>query len=281
MPQTPSRLGKGLDALIPKRLSQPGQTIIEVAIATISANPHQPRHVFLKDALENLAASIKAHGILQPLIVSKSDEGYELIAGERRLQAAKLAGLSEVPVIVRGTDEQNKLELALIENIQRENLNPIEEASAYQRLKDEFKLTLKQIGDKVGKGMPTISNKIRLLALPQIVQDALAEDRIKEGHARAILSLKDAELIELAYGQIIAEQLSVRQVEKLVKNKQIGKRTASKARSGPARSIWPQEQRKLQEHLGTKVEIKGSNKQGKIEISFYSEEELKRILDLF
>lgn len=253
--------------------------LLEIETGKIIANPHQPRKYFEENNLKELANSIKEHGILQPLVVSKIGSGqYELIAGERRLEASKLVNLKTVPVIVRSVSDQQKLELALVENVQRHNLNPIEEARAYLKLADEFNLTQKEIAQKSGKSRSMIANSLRLLDLPIEIQRGLMEEKITAGHARAILALDNPEKQRALYQLILKNGLSVRAAEEKVKSVTVKsyKRKNTK-RDDPA--IQDMENR-LQEKLKTKVQIKKSGRSGKVVIEFYSEEELGKIVKL-
>lgn len=285
-----NRLGKGLDALIPteidefaarsmpKELKIDENTIIKADPGLISPNPYQPRRVFSEDELLDLSESIKAHGIVQPLIVTRKDDGFELIAGERRLKAAKRVGLKEVPVIVRSFDKQEKLEVALIENIQRSDLKPLELATAYQKLVDQFNMKITEIAARVGKAIPTISNIIRLLQLPHAAKVALDSGEISEGHARTILSVDDPKEQQRLLDLIISKNLTVRKAEELARNFQ---------REGGIdnRRVVAKEQYNLEisnnlgKYLGTKVDIYKTAKGGKLQIEFYSDEELARLYE--
>jgi ParB family chromosome partitioning protein len=285
-------LGKGLSALLAPRAAPP-QTPQEpnaseipssLPIDSINPNPVQPRSVFLSDRLEELAASIRANGIIQPLIVRRHGEGYQIIAGERRWRAAKLAGLTEVPVVVQDVADPRMLELALIENIQREDLNPIELAHAYERLGSELGLSQEEIGKRTGKDRTSITNILRLLRLPNEVQLMLAEHRLAMGHAKAILGLNSAEdQIELAQ-KAASQGLSVRQVETLV-NEANSERP--KHGSGPRREA-PQDPNvraaidELERALGTRVRIvELTDQRGRIEIEYYSQADLDRLFQHF
>jgi len=272
-------LGKGLGALIPEK------TITEVdakktfqicGIEEIQPNPHQPRKNFADQKLQELVDSIREKGILQPLVVRRKGIGYELIAGERRWRAAQKAGIKEVPVLVKEVKESELLELSLIENIQRENLNPIEEAEAYKGLLEHFHLTQEEISKRVGKDRTTVTNTIRLLKLPPEIRQSLADGVITMGHARAFLSLESPEKQKLAIKKVLADDLNVRQTENLMKRLRAKKQpTAPKDHTQ-----WNPVVEDLQRVLGTKVRIVGQGKRGKIEIEFYSLEELDRIIDL-
>ncbi len=249
--------------------------IINVAPENISKNPLQPRHNFNQEKLRELANSISRHGILQPLVVTQNENGYELISGERRLEAAKLAGLKTVPVIVREAKEQDKLELALVENLQRSDLNPIEEARAYAQLEEQFSLTQEEIGQKVSKSRPAVANSMRLLTLPSEIQKALFQEVISEGQARAILGLKnDQERLKLFAEILRSGGMTVRTIEEKVKKKRVGKQI-ERARDPQILDL----ENSLQRALSTKVRIQKRGGKGKILIDFYSTEELETIVD--
>ncbi len=274
-------LGKGLSALIPDAAvtaSGGGGNLASITIDEISPNRFQPRKEFDDAKIEELAASIREKGVIQPLIVRETDEGYELIAGERRLRAARLAGLPSVPAVIRDVGDGEALELALIENIQRENLNPIEEAQAYQRLIEEFSLTQEEMAQKVGRDRTTITNSLRLLTLPQIVRRDLAVGDLTSGHGRALLALADERLILAAREKFIAKQMSVREAEAYVRRIKEGE--------GPVREkpeIDPailDIEEDLTRTLGTKVKIVPKGAGGSIVIEFYSEQELDRLAEI-
>ncbi|QRN83586.1 ParB/RepB/Spo0J family partition protein [Chloroflexota bacterium] len=280
-------LGRGLDALIPGDDSKEKQTagsrsaqgILQIPIEKIKANPQQPRSAMDVEKLNELAASIREHGILQPLVVSTSSdaEGYTLVAGERRLRAAELAGLKMVPVIERIVTKQDQLELALIENVQRSDLSPLEMAEAYYQLAENFALTHEQIAERVGKSRVSVTNTLRLLNLPDKAREALMDGKITEGHARAILSLSNAQAQRAALNTIMNLGLNVRQAEALVK-KMSGERPAAKPKAEPAPEIKELESR-LRNHFGTKVNLNNGKKGGSLVIYYYSDEELNTILD--
>jgi ParB family chromosome partitioning protein len=281
-----SGLGKGLEALIPTgqgaaaELASGTTGVMQVAVNQISPNPRQPRTHFDSAELEELAASIREHGVIQPLIVSKKDKGsgYILIAGERRLQASIHAGLKTVPVLVRQTTDQEKLLLALIENVQREDLNPLEEANAYQQLAEEFGLSHEEISSHVGKSRVAVTNTLRLLKLPKVVQTALVEEQITEGHARALLMLETPVSQTAALHQVVARDLSVRQTEEYVRRLK-GEKPAPKTKPAPLPDILALEER-LRSALGTKVNLRHSKKgRGTLTLHFYSDEELNSLLD--
>ncbi len=273
-------LGKGLDALIPGgKVSTGGEAggVTQVAIDSIQRNPRQPRETFHMEELENLAASIREHGVIQPLIVSPGRGGaYTLIAGERRLQASRKAGLKTVPVVIRSATDQQLLELALIENVQRADLNPIEEAEAYQNLAKEFKMSHETIASRVGKSRVAVTNTMRLLDASAAVKQALVDGRISEGHARAMLSLS-AKAQEHLLNQIFNLDLSVRSTEMLAR-KLSGQRPAVKKKSGRSPNVNDVE-KKLQSSLGTKVALKHGKRGGTVTIYYYSDEELDSLLE--
>jgi ParB family chromosome partitioning protein len=274
-----SGLGKGLDALIPtgqKTASGEGG-ITQVPVDSIQRNPRQPRENFNTEELENLAASIREHGVIQPLIVSPGKNGiYTLIAGERRLQAARKAGLNTVPVVIRHATDQQLLELALIENIQRADLNALEEAEAYQQLVKEFKLSHETIATRVGKSRSAITNTMLLLDSPAAVKQALVDGRITEGHARAMRTLP-ARAQEELLKKIIELDFSVRTTEMLAR-KYAGQKYASKKRSALSAEVTDIE-RRLRSSLGTKVSLKHGKKGGTVTIYYYSDEELDSLLE--
>ncbi|HUV74760.1 MAG TPA: ParB/RepB/Spo0J family partition protein [Anaerolineae bacterium] len=273
MPGERRGLGKGLEALIP---STPG--VNEVAIDSIIPNPRQPRQTLDPEALQELATSIREQGLVQPLVVTEAEEGYQLLVGERRWRAARLAGLDVVPVVVRDVTPQQMLELALVENLQREDLNPLETASAYQQLVDEFGLTQQQVADKVGKNRVTVTNTLRLLKLPTQVKEALLQGEITEGHARAMLRLPSQKDQLDVLEAVLKGALSVRQTEQLVR------RLAEEPKHKPKLAKKPPELTALEDDfrqaLGTKVNLSRGSKGGRLVIYFYSEEELQAIHDL-
>jgi len=274
-------LGKGLDALIPideERIIKETASQ-EIPVASISPNPRQPRKNFNETDLQELADSISEHGILQPLIITENreDEGYYLIAGERRLQAAKKAGLETVPAVIKEADEKQLLAWALIENLQRINLNALEAAEGYHQLADEFSLSHEDIAKLVGKNRSTITNTFRLLKLPPAVQNSLREGKISEGHGRALLGLSSSNAQSAALQTILNKGLNVRQTEDLVRRLSGEKKTV-KPKPGPT----PEEidlEDQLRQSLGTKVSLRRSVKGGSIMIHFYSDEELNTLLD--
>lgn len=271
-------LGRGLDALIPTE--QEGiETIQEINIDEIVVNNKQPRKDFDEEKLEELAASMEQHGVLQPVILRKIGRGYELVAGERRWRAAAKAGIKKIPAVVKELSDGDVLEIALIENLQREDLNPIEEASAYKQLMDEFGLTQEELAKRVGKSRSQIANTLRLLNLEEEILKFIFEGKLTAGHARALLSIEDKKLRYGLAKKISNEGLSVRQAEQLAQNL-LQKKEKKSARQTTISPIMSDIAEKLQQSLGTKVRIRGSEKRGKIEIEFYSSEELERILEV-
>jgi ParB family chromosome partitioning protein len=273
MPGERRGLGKGLEALIPSAAG-----VTEVPVESIVPNPRQPRQALDPQALQELADSISEQGLVQPLVVTEAEGRYQLLVGERRWRAAQLAGLEVVPVVVREVTPQQMLELALVENIQREDLNPLETASAYQQLSEEFGMTQQQIADKVGKNRVTVANTLRLLKLPDEVKNSLLKGQITEGHARALLRLESAKAQLEALHTIVQGDLNVRQAEQLIRRmvEKPRPKTASRERSPQLKAL----EDKFRQALGTKVSLAGSGKSGRLVIYFYSEEELQAIYDL-
>ncbi len=266
--------------IVEKIIEKPMEQKIKISL--IEPNTTQPRKIFDEESLYELANSIKAYGILQPLIVQTKADHYEIIAGERRWRAAKLAGLVEVPVIIREYDRQQKMEIALIENVQRADLNPIEEAMAYQQLIQEFHLTQEEIASRVSKNRATITNSMRLLKLDKRVQQLVAEGQISNGHARALLGLEDREQQYQIAKKVVQENLSVRDVEKLVKMMNRPERDKGPKKEKENLSlIYQQIEDKLKSIMGTKVIINRKDKnKGRIEIEYYSQEELERLIEM-
>jgi ParB family transcriptional regulator, chromosome partitioning protein len=275
-------LGKGLGALLPEFGQEESKTILICGIEEILPNRSQPRKHFDESKLQELAESIKEKGILEPLIVRRVAEGYELIVGERRWRAAQKIGLREVPVLVRDVEDRDALEISLIENLQREDLNPIEEAEAFKRLTEEFHISQGELSTRVGKDRTTITNALRLLKLPQEVKNQLLQNRITSGHARAILSLETREKQKELCNLIVKRGLSVREAEALAKrwSKRKARGTVSDQRKGELGSQMNSLQDSLRNHLGTRVRITQDGKKGKIEIEYYSHEDLERIVEL-
>ena len=293
-----SGLGKGLDSLIPSagaKKSNPAKSEVKkevvvekvvkkeevmLKITEVEPSREQPRKNFNEDALLELADSIKQFGIIQPLIVQKQDDYYEIIAGERRWRAAKLAGLKEVPVIIKNYTEQERVEIALIENIQREDLNPIEEALAFRRLLTEFELKQDELAERVSKSRTAVTNSMRLLKLDERVQQMVVEEKISTGHARALLAVEDKEQQYTLANKIFDEKLSVRETERLMKNFQKEKEN-KKSQKTENEFIYKGIEEKIKMILGTKVTVNHKkNNKGRIEIEYYSNEELERIMDL-
>jgi ParB family chromosome partitioning protein len=274
-------LGRGLDALIPAGEALPPEAggVMQIPIEEIRPNPRQPRAALDPDSLRALAESIREHGVLQPLIVTAlgSGQGYQLIAGERRLQAARLVQLEHVPAIVRHASEQQRLELALVENLQRTDLNPLEAAEGYRQLADDFGLSHEAIAEKVGKSRAAISNTLRLLRLASAVRQALAEDKISEGHARALLALPAAQAQAAALQTVLQRGLNVRQTEELV-HRLTGERRAAPAaqRRAPEETALEEE---LRQSLGTRVRLRRGRRGGSLVIHFYSDEELNALVE--
>jgi ParB family chromosome partitioning protein len=279
MPQK-SGLGRGLAALIPgaeNALAENGVMMIPVEM--VFPNPRQPRSVLHPEELEDLTASIREHGVLQPLIVTPSDlDGrYVLIAGERRLQAARLAGMPAVPVIVRQATDQQRLELAIIENVQRADLSALEQAEAYRQLAEDFNLSHEQIAARVGKSRVAVTNTLRLLKLPDVVKNALIEGRVSEGHARALLTLTTPEAQTAALRTVLLKEFNVRQTEELVRRLS-GEKPSRKPKPAVVPEVAELEER-LRSSLGTKVTLRSGQKGGTLTIHFYSEEELNALMD--
>lgn len=280
MPAKRQALGRGLDALFSPSGERPSREegVRSVPVGQIMANPHQPRSSFDEEKLADLAASIKVHGLIQPLIVTETVEGYVLIAGERRWRAAQLAGLEQVPVIVKETTPQSMLELALIENIQRADLNALEEANAYRQLIDEFGLRQEDVAERVGKARSTVANLVRLLTLPESVQAAVVDGRLGGAHARALLPLPAPEMQIAAMNQVIKLGLSVRQTELLVTNLMAEKRPPPKQR-GQLPPELMELQGRFESALGTRVNIEKGAKGGRVVIHFYSDDDLDALFD--
>ncbi len=252
-----------------------------VKISDIEPNKDQPRKQFDEDALQELADSIKQYGVIQPLIVIKRDNYYELIAGERRWRAARLAGLKEVPVIIKEYSEQEIVEIALIENIQRENLNPIEEAQAYKRLLEEFNLKQDEVAERVSKSRTAVTNSMRLLKLTDKVQQMLVEDMLSTGHARTLIPIEDPEMQYDIACKIFDEKLSVRETEKLIKKLLSNKPEKEVAATIDYGFVYDDIENKLKQIIGSKINIKPkSNDKGKIEIEYFSKDELERITEM-
>lgn len=286
-------LGKGLDSLIPENKSvkvsvktdqmqeeeKNGEQMMKINM--VEPNREQPRKHFEEDALLELADSIKQFGVLQPLLVRKRKDYYEIIAGERRWRAAKIAGVKEIPVIVKEYTEQEVVEISLIENIQRENLNPIEEAMAFKKLLTEFNLKQDEVAERVSKSRTAVTNSMRLLKLNEKVQQMIIDDMISTGHARALLAIDDQEQQYILATKIFDEKLSVRETEKLIKSLKSPKKNVKKEKTVENAFVYEDLAEKMKQALGTKVNVlsKGNGK-GKIEIEYYSDNELERVFDI-
>lgn len=284
-------LGHGLDVLIPPTeeeekeiIEKSAGGITELTISEVEPNRDQPRKKFDEDALQELSESIKKHGIIQPLLVQKKDDYYEIIAGERRWRAAKNAGLEKVPVIIMELPDQEKYEVSLIENIQRENLNPIEEAEAYQQLIETYHLKQDEIAEKVSKSRTAITNSLRLLKLDKRVRQMVIDDMISTGHARALLGISDLDEQYKFAQRVFDEKMSVRDVEKEIRKlsqKPVKKEELSKPVSEQLKTIYNELEEKLKQRLGTKVKISAKDSEhGKLEIEYFSAEELEKIINI-
>jgi ParB family chromosome partitioning protein len=277
---TPDEVRLDVDVSSPVGSHKNNDSINEIPLSEIETNPFQPRQHFDKEALRELAESIKVHGIIQPITVRRlSANQYQLISGERRFQASKMAGLTAVPAYVRTADDQQMLEMALIENIQRENLNPIEISLSYQRLISECNLKQEELGERVGKNRSTVTNYLRLLKLPPDIQIAVRDNRLSMGHARAIINVENPESQLFIFKKVLAEDLSVRKVEELARQLMAGTKEATASTPAQSKEI-NQLQSRLSSHFGTKVSVKSDGKKGDIRIPFLSVEDLNRILDI-
>jgi len=274
-------LGKGLGALLPEFGQAESKTLLYCGIEEIIPNRSQPRKHFDESKLQELAESIKEKGILEPLIVRKTDQGYELIVGERRWRAAQKAGLKEVPVVVKEAEGREALEISLIENLQREDLNPIEAAEAFKHLIEEFKISQEDLSKRIGKDRTTIANTLRLLKLPIEIRNQLLQNRITSGHARAILSLESKEKQKELCALIIKKGLSVREAEALAKrwSEKPKKSITAVKKKGDLESQLNSLQDSLRKYLGTKIQINRKGNRGKIEIEYYSHQDLERIVE--
>ena len=271
-------LGKGIGALFPGEAIEKEDVVEQIDVQQIVVNPFQPRKIFDEVAIQELADSISEHGILQPIIVRKKGKKYELVVGERRYRAAQLAGLALVPAIVKSFTEQQMMELAILENLQREDLTPIEEAEAYNSLIDKLGFTQEQLAQRLGKSRPHIANHVRLLGLPEDVRQLVNEGKLSMGHGRALLGLKKKKLISEVVNKVVKQGLNVRQLETLVQmyNEDVSRETVK-----PKKNLFVEsKESQLREYFGTNVQIKKNKNKGKIEIEFYSEEDLTRILEI-
>jgi len=271
-------LGKGLNAFFKE--AEKEETVIEIKLKDLRPNPYQPRKTFQKEAIEELKESILEHGILQPIVVRKSIKGYEIVVGERRFRAAREAKLETVPAVVRDLSEQQMMELAVLENLQREDLNPIEEGQAYQTLMDKLKLTQEEVAKRLGKSRPHVANHIRLLSLPPQIQALISEGTITMGHGRALLGLRQKAKMPLVVEKVVKESWNVRQLEKFIQqvNENVPRETKKPERKKDV--FIAEREHSLRERFGTTVNIKQSKNKGKIEIEFFSQEDLERILEL-
>ena len=270
-----SALGRGLDALIPQS-SAPSSSVDEVDIDLIAPNPQQPRTIFEPEALSELAASIREHGIIQPLVVSRNGSSYQLIAGERRLLAARQAGLKRIPVVIREASPQALLELALVENLQRQDLGPLEEAAAFRRLVDEFAMTQEAVATRVGRSRSAVANSLRLLTLPDDIQASLARGEITAGHARALLGIDDAAEQRRTWQRILQAGLTVRDAEAIAKQLARGVVARRPPRRAPELTALAE---RLQSSLGTRVDLSKGRKGGRLTIHYYRDEELEALVE--
>ncbi len=271
-------LGKGINALFPGESLSETEKITQLNVSQLRTNPYQPRKIFDDAALQELSESIKEHGILQPVVVRKKGNNFELVVGERRFRAAKLAKMDQVPAIIKELNDQQMMELAILENLQREDLTPIEEAEAYQKLMEALSLTQEQLAFRLGKSRPHIANHVRLLALPEKVREMISDKKLTMGHGRTLLGLRSKKLIPETAEKVVKESLNVRQLEQLVQrlNEDVPRETIEKKKD----LFIEEKQSQLRDRFGTNVQIKKSKNKGKIEIDFFSEEDLERILEL-
>jgi len=272
-------LGKGLEALIPKVEQKEKGLVLEIEVENLTPNLFQPRKNFNKEKMEELKESIKKHGIIQPIVARKMANGYEIIAGERRLKAAQEIGLKKIPVIIKNINNEKSLEIALVENIQREDLDPVEQANAFKRLIDEFNLTQQELAEVTGKSRTLVTNTIRLLKLNPEIQKNISEGKISFGHAKLLLSIEEEEVQKAVCERIIVNDLSVRDTEHLIKNIEKAQKRQFKVKNITIER-FPEVEGKLREVLGTKINILYDGKKGKINIEFYSKEDLRRIAGL-
>jgi ParB family transcriptional regulator, chromosome partitioning protein len=271
---------KGINAFFTNIEAGKEETVQEISLKELRPNPYQPRKTFQQEAIDELKASIVEHGILQPLVVRKSIKGYEIVVGERRFRAAKEAKLATVPAVVRELSEQQMMELAVLENLQREDLNPIEEGQAYQTLMEKLKFTQEEVAKRLGKSRPHVANHIRLLSLPPKIQELISDGKISMGHGRALLGLRQKGKLPALVDKIIQESLNVRQLEKIIQNlnENVPRETKKPEKK---KDVFIQErEHSLRERFGTTVNIKQTKNKGKIEIEFFSKEDLERILEM-
>ncbi|MDQ1000022.1 ParB family chromosome partitioning protein [Neobacillus niacini] len=271
---------KGINAFFTNIEAGKEETVQEISLKELRPNPYQPRKTFQQEAIDELKESILEHGILQPLVVRKSIKGYEIVVGERRFRAAKEAKLASVPAVVRELTEQQMMELAVLENLQREDLNPIEEGQAYQTLMEKLKFTQEEVAKRLGKSRPHVANHIRLLSLPPKIQELISDGKISMGHGRALLGLRQKAKLPALVDKIIQESLNVRQLEKIIQNlnENVPRETKKPEKK---KDVFIQErEHSLRERFGTTVNIKQTKNKGKIEIEFFSKEDLERILEM-
>jgi ParB family transcriptional regulator, chromosome partitioning protein len=271
---------KGINAFFTNIEASKEETVQEISVKELRPNPYQPRKTFQQEAIDELKASILEHGILQPLVVRKSIKGFEIVVGERRFRAAKEAKLATVPAVVRDLTEQQMMELAVLENLQREDLNPIEEGQAYQTLMEKLKFTQEEVAKRLGKSRPHVANHIRLLSLPVKIQELISDGKISMGHGRALLGLRQKAKLPALVDKIIQESLNVRQLEKIIQNlnENVPRETKKPEKK---KDVFIQErEHSLRERFGTTVNIKQTKNKGKIEIEFFSKEDLERILEM-
>lgn len=274
-------LGKGLEAFFPPVESNGEEPVREIELKELRPNPYQPRKEFRPEAIQELKESIETHGVLQPIVARRTIKGYEIVVGERRFRAAIEARLKTIPVIIRDLNEQKMMELALIENLQREDLNPVEEAEAYQKLMEGLHITQEELSKRLGKSRPHIANHLRLLQLPEKVRKLIAGNIISMGHGRTLLGLKNKNKLDELIDRIIKDQMNVRDLEALIQQINANVPRGTLQKSKPKKSVFIREKETvLRERFGTSVEIKKSKKKGKIEIEFFSDEDLERLLEL-
>lgn len=272
-------LGKGINALFPGESLEKAESVEQINLKSIKPNPYQPRKLFDEVAIKELSDSIREHGVLQPIILRKIDMTYEIVVGERRFRAAKLAGLTEIPAVVRSLTDEESMELAILENLQREDLTPIEEAEAYTSLMGNLSITQEQLAFRLGKSRSHIANHMRLLTLPKKIRTIISEGKLSMGHGRTLLGLRKKEQIIPVAERVLKEGLNVRQLEKLVQ--QLNEHVPRETKKVAEKDVFIEEQEStLRDYFGTNVTIKKKKDKGKIEIEFFSDEDLERILEL-
>lgn len=277
-----SALGRGLAALLPdsEEMDETIKDYFMCDVSSIQPNPYQPRTQFPEEEMRELADSIREQGVIQPLLVRNTEAGYELVAGERRLRAARMAGLEFVPVVVKDVSEKELLEISIVENIQRADLNPIEESESYHRLMTEFKLTQEEVADRVGKSRPAVANFLRLKNLPMQIKETILNNTISMGHARALLGADTPAQMSEAWRIVVSKSLSVRETEKLIKRMKAERDKPPPPEPGPEENYFTSVSEELSRHLGTRVQIMKSGKKGKMTIEFYGNEDLDRLLTI-